>query len=264
MLILDKGKFLGDLSGFYPAGDFSASITAYYRSKPINVMHSHEESHISFILKGGHTEKRAGAMRELFPGDILFYHSEEAHLYKPMRFPATSVNLEMADSFFRRFGISEQQMYLAVQTNPAARFLMMKVLKEIRLHDSLSEMGLEALVLELTGGSFYGGRKSPPAWALRLRELLHDEWDSRFSLEQLSACTGVHPVTISKHFRSIFSCTLSEYIRKIRIEKAVLLLHRSALPLTRIAFQCGFADQSHFIRVFKQLTGFLPGQYRRI
>lgn len=48
MLVLDKGNFLGELSGFYPAGDFAAGITAYYRDKPISVMHSHEESHISF------------------------------------------------------------------------------------------------------------------------------------------------------------------------------------------------------------------------
>jgi AraC family transcriptional regulator len=264
MLVLDKGTFLGELSGFYPAGDFAASITAYYRDKPISIMHAHEESHISFILKGGHTEQRVKSTHELFPGDILFYHSEEAHLYRPMIFPAVSVNLEMANGFFKRFDISEQQMYLAVRSNPNARFLMMKVLKEVRLNDSLREMGLAALVLELTAGSIYGYSKRPPIWALRLRDLLNDEWDSNFSLEQLSAYVGVHPITISKHFRSIFSCTLSEYVRKIRIEKALLMLHRSTLTLTQIAFQCGFADQSHFIRIFKQLTGFLPKEYRRI
>jgi AraC family transcriptional regulator len=41
------------------------------------------------------------------------------------------------------------------------------------------------------------------------------------------------------------------------------LLRESALPLADIAVQCGFADQSHFTRVFSGRTGLSPGRWRR-
>jgi AraC family transcriptional regulator len=103
-----------------------------------------------------------------------------------------------------------------------------------------------------------------PLWAVDLKSLLHDQWDSNFSLEDLANILGVHPVTISKHFRSIFSCTLGEYMRKMKVSKAVALLHSNSYSLTDITYRCGFSDQSHFIRTFKYHTGFLPKQYQKI
>ena len=43
----------------------------------------------------------------------------------------------------------------------------------------------------------------------------------------------------------------------------VHLVHHTDLPLTEIAYLGKFADQSHFIRTFKQFTGLTPGEYRR-
>jgi AraC-like DNA-binding protein len=44
---------------------------------------------------------------------------------------------------------------------------------------------------------------------------------------------------------------------------ALQLLHDTELSLTAIAFQCQFADQSHFIKSFKTFTHITPGEYRR-
>jgi AraC family transcriptional regulator len=53
-------------------------------------------------------------------------------------------------------------------------------------------------------------------------------------------------------------------MRKLRVEKAMALMVSSHQSLTEIAYVCGFADQSHFIRIFKQHTGFLPKQYQKL
>jgi AraC family transcriptional regulator len=41
------------------------------------------------------------------------------------------------------------------------------------------------------------------------------------------------------------------------------LLNEPDASLSGIAYACGFFDQSHFIRTFKELTGFLPAQYQK-
>jgi AraC family transcriptional regulator len=48
-----------------------------------------------------------------------------------------------------------------------------------------------------------------------------------------------------------------------RIERAQELLLHSALSLDRIAAACGFADQSHFSRVFSRQIGIAPSAWRR-
>jgi len=57
---------------------------------------------------------------------------------------------------------------------------------------------------------------------------------------------------------------MGEYIRKLRIEKSFALLADGGLSLTDIAFTCGFADQSHFLRCFKQFGCDSPSAYRKL
>jgi AraC family transcriptional regulator len=106
--------------------------------------------------------------------------------------------------------------------------------------------------------------KAHPGWVGKIREYIQDRWNEPVTLQDLSLAAGVHPITISKHFPRYFTCTLGEHLRRIKIEKALALVKSTSRSLTEIAFECGFADQSHFIRVFKVLTGFIPNDFRKL
>jgi AraC family transcriptional regulator len=262
--LLQKGTYLGNIATSRQFGDLLGSITTYHAEKEISVMHSHEQPHISFILAGGHIEKRKKSEQELFPGNMLFYYGEEEHLYVPKRFPASSINLEIEHSFFERYEISEAQLDKAIRENVDTVFLMLQVLKELVYNDPVSKPAVHCLLLQLLNNAVFPARKTTPHWAIDLKQLLNDQWENNFSLEELSVILNVHPVTISKHFRSIFSCTLGAYMRKVKVSKALALVHSHSYSLTEIAYRCGFADQSHFIRTFKSNTGLLPKQYQKI
>jgi AraC family transcriptional regulator len=57
---------------------------------------------------------------------------------------------------------------------------------------------------------------------------------------------------------------LGDYIRQIKIDKALKLIRSNKLSLTAVAYECGFTDQAHFIKTFYLVTGMLPKQYRNI
>ena len=70
--------------------------------------------------------------------------------------------------------------------------------------------------------------------------------------------------SLSREFARYFATSFSAYVRIRKVEQARrLLLTQPHLPLADVAYQCGFADQSHFGRCFRQLTGRTPGQFRR-
>jgi AraC-like DNA-binding protein len=66
----------------------------------------------------------------------------------------------------------------------------------------------------------------------------------------------------SRVFRRVQGVPPRTYLQERKVERAKLLLG-SNRPISEIALELGFYDQSHFTRVFKQLTGETPGGYRR-
>ena len=99
-------------------------------------------------------------------------------------------------------------------------------------------------------------------WCLKLKEILNDNWNINYSLDDLSRILEVHPISISKYFTKYFGCTMSEYVRRLRIVRSLDLIKSSNQSLTEIAHHCGFSDQSHFFRTFKHLTGLNPKSFR--
>jgi AraC family transcriptional regulator len=100
-------------------------------------------------------------------------------------------------------------------------------------------------------------------WLSETRDRLHADVAARPSLAELAASVGVHPVTLARAFRRSFGCTVGEYLRRLRIERAAERLASGTQPLAEIALAAGFADQSHFSNVFRRRVGMSPSVYRR-
>jgi AraC-like DNA-binding protein len=110
-------------------------------------------------------------------------------------------------------------------------------------------------------------KKKVPVWAAHLKELIQDQIDTNLtlSLKQVSQDLNMHPAYLSRSFSKYFDdLSFGDYIRKLRIEKAIEMLKTSAYSLSEIAYLTGFSDQSHFIRIFKKHTGMLPTVYKKV
>lgn len=111
-----------------------------------------------------------------------------------------------------------------------------------------------------------GLKKKIPAWAKELKEIIQDQIDINLalSLKDISKNLDVHPSYLSREFAKYFDdLTFGEYIRKLRIEKAIQLIHSTNHSLTEIAYLTGFSDQSHFTRIFKLHTGQNPSTFKK-
>lgn len=105
-----------------------------------------------------------------------------------------------------------------------------------------------------------------PKWATELKEIIQDQIDTNLSLslKEISEGLQIHPSYVSREFSKYFSnLSFGEYIRKLRIEKAIDLLSSPDHTLSEIAYLTGFSDQSHFNRIFKAHTGKNPSDFRK-
>ncbi len=145
-------------------------------------------------------------------------------------------------------------------------WLAFQLHQELELGDDLSPASVEgtvlALLAEVGERPALEARGAAPPWLERVKEQIHDEFARGPSLESLARAAGVHRVHLAREFRRRFGCTTGHYIRQRRIEFACHRLAGSREPLSVIAFDAGFSDQSHFTNVFRQLIGTTPGAFR--
>ncbi|CCH01395.1 transcriptional regulator, AraC family [Fibrella aestuarina BUZ 2] len=114
-------------------------------------------------------------------------------------------------------------------------------------------------------------RKRTPGWIRELETLIQEHVDTNriggpagISLKAVSEAVQLNPTYLSREFATHFdNLTFGEYIRKLRIDKAIQLLDQPAYSLLDIAYLTGFSDQSHFTRVFKKVVGTSPSAYRK-
>ncbi len=86
----------------------------------------------------------------------------------------------------------------------------------------------------------------------------------RITIEDLSGFTGNSPSYISRLFKSEMGISASDYIRKVKIDKAKNLLRFSDFSMVEIASYLSFSSQSHFIKLFSEETKMTPKKYRKM
>jgi AraC family transcriptional regulator len=110
-------------------------------------------------------------------------------------------------------------------------------------------------------GPHWGGRLSRRRLQ-RVVDYIRDNLAGELSLAQLAELAGMSP----SHFKVIFRRTtgqpVHQYVIRARVEYASDLIARDRLPLSQIALQSGFANQSHMSRCMKRLTGVSPASLR--
>jgi AraC family transcriptional regulator len=145
----------------------------------------------------------------------------------------------------------------------------LKMYEEFKNPDSLSELIVESALLELMGRWFRGerdGYRDAPGWLRSVKTLLQDTFRESISLSDLSQAVGVHSSHIAREFKRAYSCTVGEYIRKLRVDFVAEKLRTSGkggTSLTDLALQAGFSSHAHMSSVFRSVTGMTPSQYQK-
>jgi AraC-like DNA-binding protein len=94
-------------------------------------------------------------------------------------------------------------------------------------------------------------------------KFIHDNYQADISLEELSKISNFNKYYFCNIFKSFTGESFKEYQNRIRVQKATELLCATDMPITEIAFLCGFNDSNYFARVFKKFTNKTPREMRK-
>jgi YesN/AraC family two-component response regulator len=96
----------------------------------------------------------------------------------------------------------------------------------------------------------------------RAMGLIQQRYWERFSLADLAGQVGMSKYRLSHRFREVLGVTFREYLLRVRLERAKVLLAAGHLSITEVAHDVGFGDLPRFDKMFKRYTGLTPSAYR--
>jgi AraC family transcriptional regulator len=229
--------------------------------------HSHERASFCLVLEGGFAASSRNTSVVCNPSSVLFYPAGEAHAehFQPAGGRCLILEVESA-RLDRPEGPPLALDCPADFHGGSVAGIAFRLYRELRTMDDASPLAIEGLALELLAEAFRSLRRpagrTPTRRLEDARELLRAHFPEQISLSVVAGVAGLHPIYFAQEFRKAYGCSVGEYVRRLRVEFASRELSGTDAPLSRIAVEAGFFDQSHFTRTFKRLTGMTPAEYR--
>jgi AraC family transcriptional regulator len=221
--------------------------------------HCHTNAWFTFLFAGSYVERLPSSERRCTAGMVIWHPPDLVH---ENHFVSNGHNLNLV--FEPRWleslppDGSPPRKALSWEGGLAYRFGL-DLYRSLNRDAQISQESVVNLI-SLCASSAHSHRHA--RWLTRVLEWMNEEYSSALTLAEASEKAGVHPVHVSRSFRTTLGCTFREYLALIRLRRATDLLKRSSKDITEIALTCGFSDHAHFTRTFKRATGLTPTGYR--
>jgi AraC-like DNA-binding protein len=200
---------------------------------------------------------------------FYWFHFLAANRWKHVEKPAS----EKCERVKRRNLFSEQPFAIRLPKYGAAR--NMETVERIcrQLVHSLSDTSFfgewqrhiwfQQLLQELCMHTAADTPSQAAVVAERAAEFLRKNYYRKINYRDLGEALRFHPNHIARCMRAVLDCTPMEYLQKVRVEQARLLLVSSGLSIEQIAECCGFSQSAYFSRIFKRYEGMSPNEFRK-
>lgn len=260
---LKNGEYFGNHYHKLQLDNFLITDTEYTHLKVD--WHSHENPYFTYLIQGKLLEANKKETYYLKPGTLLFHNWQDKHYnIKPSEF-TRGFHIELNFDWFQKYDFKSFNFQGSIHLeNPIIKEIMNKIFLESKCVNKHSQLSIDALLVNLFStleNDFTKRNSTIPSWVKKLTEILHYQPEVCTSLSNLSLLLNIHPVHLSREFPKYFNTTISNYIRKQKVNKAISLIFNKQLSMTEVCYECGFYDQSHFISNFKKIYDNTPLQF---
>lgn len=269
-------------------GKLSPRVTAYYFKQWVKFLmefHAHDRAEIMYVLTGKCMVETEEASIPLKKGEFILLDANVSHrllVHDACRM--LNVEFEFIDGTGDGFPISElisQNLDLSSFLEGELPYYLLKddgevypTLKSIVLQldsprgnsGSMVNLMLYRLLLQiarLVEDAASEGQGSAQAYVKKALEYLHSHYDQPLQMKDVGAAVSLHPGYLHRIFKTEKGCTVMEYLTVYRIEKALMLLANSDIPVIEISEYIGISSRQYFSALFKKQTGQTPQAYRK-
>jgi len=265
---MGAGNFFGAIQG--KREQCGAIFTDLRHASPRKLpMHSHELPFFALLLDGLYGERYGRHQSQYSPFTIMFRPAGIPHQDEIGPRGLRFFEIELRPAWQKR--LADCSAALDTPRDDIAGgpllWLGMKLFREIEasaLPDDLAVESLLAEILSFAARTSERESRHVPGWLSRILDKLKTEHCRRLTLDELAVEAGVHPVHLSRVFRRCAGEGINEHVHRLRVRTACEKMLAPQLSLAELGLSTGFADQSHFTRSFRKITGMTPAAFRSL
>jgi AraC family transcriptional regulator len=267
MLILSSGEYLGRL--LHRAHLFGLPLTlSAYPPGHTYPWHVHEIPTLFVLLAGQHQDENRRVTFDQSPLSVVFHPVIGPHATSVGPDGMVGLNLELTEAWLDRCELRRRDLAVDYRLldSVSARLLGLRLAALACGPGETADAEVETVALDLVA-TLVREPSLPartPRWLPRAQEFLHAHASSPVGLRDVAAAVGVHPVYCARAFRRALGCTVSTYLRALRLLDAGRLILKEKNSLADVALRVGFADQAHFTRSCSRDLGFPPGRLQQM
>lgn len=260
---LKTGEYLGEYATERAINGLLITRSYHLQYNKID-WHHHSNPYYSFVLEGKYNELYESRSVLLKKGDVVFHPSNTVHSDIFHDLTTTCLNIEFSNEWFQKYNIDQARVQDSpLINNSVQKYLLCKLVRELRNPDEFSEMSILGIAAELSRAIIKEPKgRAVPAFLKKIKFYIDQNHFSNITLHDLNQMSNISEEHICREFKNQFGVNLGEYIRQKKIEKACELLSKKSLAIEKIAIELGFTDAPHFNKVFKKNTGITPSAYR--
>lgn len=255
-----KPSFIGASRGLMKTGVFTIgrwTASSHDTVEP----HGHDDPHFIWILSGAFAS--VTDRETLSAGALIFNPAGTFHADHFIGGRGAFLSLTLNDVEGFELEQFRPPDHPSLAPNEACDRLLPRLMAACA-SSSADAVDIEGLAHDLFGAVCERApvERGTPAWLGRARDRLRDQ--DAASVSDVARSVGVHPIHLTRVFRTVQGCTPGEYQRGWRLRRAAALLDQTRLPVAEVAVRAGFSDQSHLTRQFRAVFGVGPAGYRRL
>jgi len=225
--------------------------------------HAHELPFFAVLMEGLYGERYGRQERQFRPFTVHFRPAGVPHQDEVGPPGVRFFEIEIRPSWRKRLEDCSTALDVPRDdcTGGELLWLAMKLFREVHGTTNPDDLSIESLLVELMTAA---ARMPPdpelerPAWLSRIIEKLAVDYAERVTLDDLSREAGVHPVHLSRVFRKSLGEGIGEHVQRLRVRAACEQMRQPEASIAEISLALGFADQSHFTRIFRRVVGMTP------
>ena len=260
---LNMGQFYGEVAERWASDSVVVNRLVHQQARALP-SHAHQAGFVSLMLAGKYRETAGLTQFGYQPFSCIYHPPGMDHRDEVGDAGVVLLTLEFKPELFDAMDCATVNLRPIIDLSGAQpAWELMDLFRRIATAPA-NQLDLESRAIALAYSIVRNSARVPRDLRSLRRacEYVHAHFGQNLTLAQVARAAGVHPVYLGEIFRQEFGETLGEYLNRIRVRAAADRLANSDLPLSTIALDFGFYDQSHFTRIFRQFTGATPGVFR--
>lgn len=259
-MLLESGAYFGEVRALVRVSEANLAVTEYGRQD--QPWHTHENPTLFIHLRGHHLDELPSASIEQPVLSVAFHPTSARHRSRIGPDGMTGLNVELTQRWLTVHGLEESDLgrERLVHT-PDAGCAAIKLLEATMGGSTVdSENSLLELAASLTDRAVDSDN---PRWLMRALRIGVDRVSEGPTVKRIADEIGVHPVHLTRVFRSSYGSTFTSYLQRARLRYAATLL-LDGMTAGEAAAEAGFGDQFYMTRCFQKQFGFAPKRLREI